>query len=225
MQIVYLGHSSFKLKGKTGSVITDPFSQGAVGFAFPTSSADIITVSHAHDDHNAVAAVKSTSRRDRPFIVTKPGEYEVGGISVFGVSTFHDDNSGALRGENTVFTILLDGLRICHLGDLGHALSQEQVEAIGSVDILLCPVGGVFTIDPTTAVKVIRQLEPAMVIPMHYNTDRHEVSIFGELKTVNDFLTAYGVEVEPVSKLEVSNQKLPEETEVVVMTPSALAEA
>lgn len=225
MQIVYLGHSSFKLKGKNGSVVTDPFSQGSVGFQFPSTSADIVTVSHQHDDHNAVALVKTTSRRERPFLVTQPGEYEVGGISVFGVPTFHDDVAGALRGYNTVFTILLEGMRFCHLGDLGHSLTNEQVEAIGSVDVLFCPVGGIFTLDPNLAVKTIRQLEPAIVIPMHYKTAKHDASIFGELKTVEEFLHTYGVEVEPVAKLELTSLKLPEETEVVVLTPTALSEA
>ncbi|HNS65754.1 MAG TPA: MBL fold metallo-hydrolase [Candidatus Woesebacteria bacterium] len=225
MQIVYLGHSSFKLKGKNGSVVTDPFSQSSVGFSFPSTTTDIITVSHQHADHNAIGLLKPTSRRERPFLVTQPGEYEVGGISVFGVPTFHDDVAGALRGNNTVFTIFLEGIRLCHLGDLGHPLSTEQVEAIGSVDVLFCPVGGVFTLDPAAAVKTIRQLEPSIVIPMHYKTAKHEPSIFGELKTVEEFLHTYGVEVEPVTKLEITSLKLPEETEVVVLTPTALSEA
>lgn len=224
MQITYLGHASFKLKGKIGTVVTDPFAQNSVGFAFPTTSADVVTVSHQHEDHNAVALIKPTSRREKVFLVTQPGEYEVGGISVFGVPTYHDDTNGALRGNNTVFTILLDGIRVCHLGDLGHPLSNEQIEAIGSVDILFCPVGGVYTIDPTVAVKTIRQIEPSIVIPMHFRTDKHEASIFGELKTVEDFLQAYGVESQPVPKLEVASGKLPEETEVVVLTPTALSE-
>lgn len=224
MQITYLGHSSFKMKGKSGSVVTDPFAQNSVGFAFPSVTADIVTVSHDHQDHSAVSLVKPTSKRDRPFLVTQPGEYEVGGISVFGVPTYHDEVSGALRGNNTVFTILLEGIRLCHLGDLGHPLTTEQVEAIGGVDVLFVPVGGVFTLDPDAAVKVIRQIEPAIVIPMHFQTSKHESSIFGELKTVDDFLHAYGTEVAPVPKLELTTLKLPEETEVVVLTPSAVSE-
>lgn len=220
MLITYLGHSSFKLKGKTGTVVTDPFTTMAVGLPYPGVSADIVTVSHQHDDHNAVAQVKGTARRPKPFLVTQPGEYEVGGISVFGVSSFHDASQGAERGSNTIFTILLDELRVCHLGDLGHPLSTEQVEAIGSVDILLCPVGGVFTIDPQLAIKTIRQIEPAIVIPMHYRTPQHQPQIFADLKTVSDFLQQYGTEVMPEPKLEVTPAKLPEETEVHVLSVS-----
>lgn len=221
MIITYLGHSSFKIKGKAGVVVTDPFSQSAVGMTFPAVSADVITVSHQHDDHNATDLVKGTVRRTKPFIVSQPGDYEVGGISIFGVPTYHDDSQGVERGSNIVFTILMDDLRVCHLGDLGHQLSTEQIESIGSVDILLCPVGGVYTIDSLTAVKLIRQIEPSIVIPMHYKTANHEPNIFGELKTLADFLSEYGSEVTPQVKIEVTASRLPEETEVCVLTISS----
>jgi len=216
MIITYHGHSSFKLKGKDGSVVTDPF-HSYVGFDFPKASADIITISHDHEDHNQVGRVGKTVRRDKPFIITTPGEYEVGGISVFGVKTFHDQIEGAERGTNIVFTILLDDLRVCHLGDLGHELSPEQITKIGSVDVLLCPVGGVFTIDPKTAVKTIKALEPSIVIPMHYKTSAHDEKVFGEMSTLEEFLKEYGVEVEAEEKLNVDKSRLPEETEVVVL--------
>ncbi len=220
MQITYLGHSAFKLKGKKGSVVMDPF--GHVGFTMPKQSADIVTVSHQHPDHNLVNDVSGTARRARPFLVTQQGEYEVGGISVFGVGTYHDDVQGAERGSNLVFTVLLDDIRICHLGDLGHELTSDQLEAIGSVDILLCPVGGHFTIDPSVAVKVIRSLEPAIVIPMHYKTDRHDSATFGQLASVADFLKTYGVDVAPQPKLEIEAGRLPEETEVVVLSETVV---
>ena len=217
MQITYLGHSAFKLKGKKGSVVMDPYG-ASVGFTAPKQSADIVTVSHQHPDHNLVNDVSGTARRARPFLVTEQGEYEVGGISVFGVGTYHDENQGADRGSNLVFTVLLDDIRVCHLGDLGHELTTAQLEAIGSVDILLCPVGGQFTIDPQTAVKVIRSLEPSIVIPMHFKTDRHDQKTFGQMATVTDFLKAYGVDVAPMPKLEIESTHLPEETEVVVLS-------
>ncbi len=220
MEITYLGHSSFKLKGKNGTVVTDPYSN-EVGFAFPNTSADIVTTSHGHFDHNAHTQVKGTARREQPFIISYPGEYEVGGISVFGVSSFHDDKQGAERGENTIFTIFIDEIRVCHLGDLGHELSAAEIEEMGDIDVLLCPVGGFFTINPKTAVNLIHQLEPSYVIPMHYRTAAHGKG-FEEVKELEDFLKEYGVSPTPQPKLNIEKNKLPlEETELVVLTPQS----
>jgi L-ascorbate metabolism protein UlaG (beta-lactamase superfamily) len=216
MEITYLGHSSFKLKGNTGTVVTDPFDD-YIGFNYPSVSADIITISHDHKDHNNVKAVKGTARRDKPFVVDHAGEYEVQGISVFGVKTAHDDNGGVERGDNTVFSILIDNVKVCHLGDLGHQLTQEQLSEIGNVDVLICPVGGIFTIDPKMAIKTIQALEPSYVIPMHYKTDKHHQDVFGELSTLEEFLKEYGAEVTPEAKLSVAKERLPEETELVVL--------
>jgi L-ascorbate metabolism protein UlaG (beta-lactamase superfamily) len=219
MIITYLGHSSFKLKGKAGTVITDPYHE-YVGMDLPSASADVVTISHDHKDHNQANKITGTARRPKPFVIDTLGEYEVAGISVFGVKSYHDDNGGVERGVNNIFTIYMDGLRICHLGDLGHELHEEQIKEIGSVDILLCPVGGVYTIDAKTAVSVIRALEPSMVIPMHYKTPDHKEDTFGELATVADFLKEYGVEVTPEDKLTIEANQLPEETEVVVLSRS-----
>lgn len=216
MIITYNGHSSFKLKASEGVVVTDPFAD-SVGFEFPTASADVVTISHDHDDHNQASKVSGTVRRDKPFIIKAAGEYEIGGISVFGAKTYHDDQDGEERGKNFVFIAFLDGMRVCHLGDLGHELTPEQVKKIGDVDILLCPVGGKYTIDPKVAKKVINSLEPSIVIPMHYKTPLHEEKTFGELSGVEEFLKEYGVEVEPVDKLNISVSQLPEETEIVVL--------
>jgi L-ascorbate metabolism protein UlaG (beta-lactamase superfamily) len=216
MEITYLGHSSFKLKGNAGTVITDPFDD-YIGFNFPSTSADIVTVSHDHKDHNNIKSIKGTVRRKNPFIVDHSGEYEVQGISVFGVKTAHDVNGGVERGSNTVFSILIDNIKVCHLGDLGHELTQEQLAEIGTVDVLICPVGGVFTIDPKTAVKTIHALEPSYVIPMHYQTTKHNKDVFGELATLEEFLKEYGAEVTPEAKLNVTKERLPEETELVVL--------
>lgn len=215
MEITYLGHSAFKLKGKNGTVLTDPFGD-SVGLSFPNTSADIITISHQHGDHNATSKVKGTARRSTPFIVAYPGEYEVGGISIFGVKTFHDASKGEERGTNTVFTIIIDDIRVCHLGDLGHELSSSQLEEIGVVDVLLCPVGGHFTIDPKQAVSAIQQIEPSYVIPMHYRTEKH-AEMFSEVQPLEAFLKEYGVQPAPQPKLAVEKLKLPEETELVVL--------
>ncbi len=220
MEITYLGHSSFKLKGKPGVVVTDPFNE-YVGFNLPSTSADVVTVSHQHPDHNAVENIKGTARREKPFVITQPGDYEVGGISVFGVVSFHDDNKGTERGGNTIFTIMIDEVRICHLGDLGHELTPEQISDIGPVDVLLCPVGGVFTLTPSQAVKAIHALDPSYVIPMHYKTPQHKEEVFGELSTLDDFLKAYGADVTPVEKLSVEKGNLPEETELVLLASYA----
>ena len=194
----------------------DPYS-AQVGWNFPNTSADIITVSHDHFDHNFVSGVTGTVRRPQPFLITQAGEYEVGGISVFGISTFHDDVQGVNRGKNVVFTVLIDEVRVCHLGDLGHLLTAAQIEDIGEVDVLLCPVGGEFTVDCQTAMKVIHQLEPAIVIPMHYQTAQH-ASDFDKLQSLNAFTQEYGAEPQPVGKLEVTPSQLPEETELVVLS-------
>lgn len=217
MEITYLGHAAFKLKGKNGTVVLDPFNDD-IGLKFPSASADVVTVSHQHHDHNAITKVNGTARRPKPFVVTEPGEYEMGGISVFGISTFHDDEKGAKRGPNTVFTILIDDIRVCHLGDLGHALTTEQVAQIGSVDVLLCPVGGEFTIGPKQAVNTIHQIEPSYAIPMHYQTEKHSET-FAAVKTLGDFLKEYGMSPAPQPKLSVEKSRLPEETELVVLSP------
>lgn len=217
MTITYHGHACFRLKGKTGTVVFDPYSE-MVGWALPSLSADVVVASHEHPDHNEIKAVRGTARREKPFAITEAGEYEVGGISVFSVSTWHDDQQGVLRGKNLVSTVLIDGVRVTHCGDLGHPFTPEQQGQIGETDVLLVPVGGVYSLDPETAVKVIHMLEPSFVIPMHYKTDRHDPKLFSELKTVQDFLKEYSVEVSPQPQLEVTPERLPEETEVVVLT-------
>lgn len=215
MEITYFGHSCFRLKGKLGTVVTDPYAK-YTGLNLPSLSADIITVSHQHPDHSAISQVTGTTRRPKPFIVSEPGEYEVGGVSVFGVPTYHDNQQGQERGSNTVFTVFIDELRVCHLGDLGHDLTSEQLAEIDQVDVLLCPVGGHFTIDPEQAMKVINALEPSYVIPMHFKTDKHSEN-FADLKTLPDFLKIYGMSPTPVKKLSVEKNRLPEETELVVL--------
>lgn len=216
MLLTYHGHSMFKLKGKKGVVVTDPFDQ-YIGFSAPNLSADIVTVSHQHSDHNALAQISATTRRRTPFVIDEAGEYEIGGISVFGTKTHHDTSEGAERGENLVFTIFIDEVRVCHLGDLGHELSSKQLEEIGSVDVLLIPIGGSFTIGPELAIKTIRAIEPSIVIPMHYRTPDHDPKIFSELKTLDDFTKEYGMNPKPESKIEITRNRLGEETELVVM--------
>jgi len=217
MQITYHGHSTFRLKGKNGMVVTDPYS-ASIGFEMTSLSADLVTISHNHADHNAADKVKGTARRKNPFIINQTGEYEIGGISVFGIKTYHDANKGIERGTNFVFTILIDEIKVCHLGDLGHLLTNEQLEDIGEVDVLLCPVGGNYTIDSTQAVSVVRAIDPRVVIPMHFRTDEHDVNQYGDVQTVADFIKEYGGDIQPVAKLDVDKGRLPEETELVLLS-------
>lgn len=216
MDISYLGHSSFKLRGKSGVVVTDPFGK-RVGFPFPSVSADVVTVSHHHPDHDAIEGVGGTTRRQKPFIIDQPGEYEVLGISVFAYPTFHDESNGTIRGPNTIMAIHVDGVKIVHLGDLGHQLSQAQLSAIGVVDVLLVPVGGEFTIDAKKANELVEEMEPMIVIPMHFRTPKHAEQ-FSKLSGVDDFLRELGMtDVIAKEKLSVTSTSLPSEMEVVVL--------
>jgi L-ascorbate metabolism protein UlaG (beta-lactamase superfamily) len=209
MEITWLGHSCFKLKGKQSTVITDPFSP-AIGYTLGKVTADIVTVSHPHPGHSYVQGVA-----DEPRILKSPGEYESGGVLSVGVHTFHDNEKGAQRGKNTVFVIDVDDVMICHLGDLGHVLTAEQVAEINGVDVLLIPVGGVSTIDAVQAAQVVRQLEPKIIIPMHYKTEAEKK----DLETAERFLKEMGVkEAVPQPKLSVNKSSLPLTMQVVMLS-------
>lgn len=211
MEVKYLGHSGFRIKGKKTILVTDPYDP-YIGFEMPKVSADIVTISHDHKDHNNVAAVGKTTRRE-PFIISGPGEYEILGVSVFGVSSFHDTKRGAERGKNTIYVINIDGMRLVHLGDLGHKLDDKQIEEVNGADILFIPVGGTYTIDTRMAVEVIGQIQPKIIIPMHYKVP----GLVFDLAPVDEFLKEMGVEVKPAPKLTISKDKLPEERAVVVL--------
>jgi len=216
MLITYHGHSCFKLKGKNGTVITDPYS--GVGFEMPSMSGDIVTVSHNRYDHNNYHDVTGTARRPKPFVIEHLGEYEVGGISVFGYKSFHDGEAGEKAGINRIYVIVIDGLRVCHLGDLGHELDENTLNEIGDVDVLLLPTGGVYTINSKQAVAVAKALEPSFVVPMHYKTSAHDQSKFGELQGLDEFVKEFGAEnVEQIDKLKVEKDRLPEEKELVLL--------
>jgi len=220
MDIQYVGHSCFRLRGKEGLVITDPF-HSSVGFNMPKLSADVVTVSHDHSDHNAIEIIKSTASRKRPFIVTDPGEYEVQGISVYGYPSWHDASQGSERGKNMMYSIFLDDVHILHLGDLGHVLDEQMINEIPDVDVLMVPIGGKYTIDPTQATEVISLLEPAYVIPMHYRTPQHDQDTFGELATVDDFIQKYGRQPKHTDKLALSGPKSGDESEsqLIILEP------
>jgi len=215
MQITYHGHSCFKLKGEMGSVVTDPFDDKAVGITLPHLNAEIVTISHNHADHNAKEKVKGTSKREKPFIIDFPGEYEVGGISVFGIKTFHYQVEGAERGINLVFKFLIDGLSICHLGDLAHQLDEKQLDAIGMIDVLFLPVGGPFSLMNDEAIKVANAISPSILIPMHYNDGSYPSDT--KFKPLDQFLRSFGATAAAEDKLIVEKDRLPEEMQLVVL--------
>ncbi len=210
MEILPLGHASFKLRGKFATVVTDPYDEKEMGIKYPKHiEADILTISHNHFDHNAKGLIGGS-----PFVVEGAGEYEIKGVSVIGVGSFHDDKNGEERGKNTMYRIEIDGIRLLHLGDLGHVLSSAQVDVVDGVDVLFIPVGGVYTIDAEKAAQVISDIEPRIVIPMHYGTDTYNKS----LAPVSVFLKQMGKEsVTPGAKLTISRDKLPAEMQVVVL--------
>ena len=208
MDITWLGHSCFRIRSKTGIVITDPYSPG-LGYELGKLTARIVTVSHQHPGHSYVQGVGG-----EPKLVTGPGEYEISGVLIIGITTFHDGEGGKKRGKNTVYVMELDEIAVCHLGDLGHVLTTEQLEEIGSVDVLLLPVGGVSTIDAPKAAQVVRQLEPKVVVPMHYKT----LALSWELESVERFLKEIGVkEVNSQPKLSFTKSSLPLSTQVFLL--------
>lgn len=212
MKIQYLGHSSFKLTESTGtSVVCDPYSP-EVGFAMKKVSADAVTVSHHHFDHDNVAAVGGNPR-----IIDKEASYDLPGVEINAVKSFHDGSRGKKRGENVIFKFRMDGLDICHLGDLGEACSAELIELILPVDVLLIPVGGNYTIDAETAKEYVDRLMPEIVIPMHYRTKDCRLDI----EKVDEFLDEFdddSVEISDSSEIELSRSDLTgERTRVIVL--------
>lgn len=209
MKIKWLGHASFLITSDSGTrIITDPYICGS-GLRYDEikEAADVVTVSHDHFDHNNVASVGGN-----PQVIKKPGEAK--GIKFEGVPTYHDASGGSERGNNTIFCMDIDGVRVCHLGDLGHPLSDQQVTNIGKVDVLLIPVGGFFTIDAKVASEVCDRLSPRVIIPMHYKNEKCEFPISG----VDDFLEGKGnVRKLDSSEAEFKAGALPAETEIVVL--------
>jgi len=217
MKIVWHGHSCFKIiaqknKDTKVSIVIDPFSK-EIGLKLPKLEADILLITHDHSDHNNVKAVSGN-----PFFITGPGEYDVKGVFVQGFSAFHDDASGKDRGQTTIYKIEAEDISICHLGDLGQKeLSPDQVEKINGIDILMVPIGGKYTISAKDALKIMSQIEPKIIIPMHYSLPKLKIKIAG----IDEFLKTLGLKsIEPLPHLLIKKKDLSdEEAKVVVLKP------
>lgn len=220
MQIQYYGHSCFKITTKPGGRATediilffDPFGK-ELGIRPPQGQADIIFVSHQHPNHNNISAIKGD-----PVIVETPGEYAVKGINVVGVDSFHDNVEGTEKGRSTIYILEAEELKICHLGDLGCDLTGKQLEEIDGVDILFIPVGGTSTIDGKKAAELVRKIEPAIIIPMHYKTTGSAAEIEDEKKFCNEMGNC---PQEKIAKFNVKKKDLEEKKmEIVIMDNEA----
>ncbi|MBI4334232.1 MAG: MBL fold metallo-hydrolase [Chloroflexi bacterium] len=224
MEIIWLGHSCFRIKGKQGTVITDPF---APEFGYKTGKleADIVTVSHDHPGHNSTAAIAPVASNlaalpadgifcSRPKVVHAPGEYDIANIWVTGIPSFHDSENGARRGKNCIYLIQIDDIVLCHLGDIGHRLSTQQLQDLGGAEVLFLPVGGHSTIDAAVASEIVRAVDPKLVIPMHYKTAAET----SPLDTLDNFSKQMALaEVTAQARLSVTRNTLPDQTRVVVM--------
>lgn len=208
MEILWLGHSCFRIRGREATVVTDPCPP-ASGYNIGKPSADIVTISHPHDNHSYLKAVAGSPR-----VIQGPGEYEVHGAFITGVATYHDAQKGAVRGANTAYVIEMEDIKVGHLGDLGHTPSAEQAEELTGVDILLIPVGGETTIDGAKAAEIVSLLEARIVIPMHYATTAFQ----GKLDPPDRFLKEMGAtRLEPQPKLTVTRTTVPTDTQVVLL--------
>lgn len=213
MYITWLGQSCFKIQTKSqkdlgeATIVTDPY--GNIGFKMPRFGADIVTISHNHLGHNNSEAINGN-----PFIIKQAGEYEVKNIFIYGFTSFHDKVQGAERGKNIIYKIQTEGMTVAHLGDVGHLLDNGLAEKLEGTDILMIPVGGVFTIDAKQAAEIVNQIEPRIIIPMHYKLPGINV----KLDPLDNFLKEMGAaKKEMVEKLKISKKELPQEKSQIII--------
>ena len=217
MKIKWYGHAAFLITSAQGvKIITDPYEPGgfggAIGYGPIPDEADIVLVSHDHADHNHVQGLPG-----KPQVVKGTGSHRVKGIEFTGISAYHDSSGGSQRGKNTIFCWDLDEVRICHLGDLGHVLDEKEARQIRSVDLLLIPVGGFYTIDPVEAGQTIQILRPRVIIPMHYKNSKCGFP----LANIEDFTKSMTkVKVMKESQMEITKASLPREPEIIVLPPA-----
>jgi len=212
MRVKWWGHACFELRDDL-TIIFDPHDGRGVGLSPPKTKADIILASHRHFDH--ADGVDLVRKKDSEVLVERPGEHQLKGVRVRGVSSFHDESSGRLRGKNVIYVVEVGDLRFCHLGDLGHVPTGEQIREIGSVDVLFVPVGGVYTIDAGGATETVEKIKPKIAVPMHYMIEGLTVGIAG----VEGFLKGKkNVRRLEKSEFEVDRKTLPKSPEIWVLT-------
>lgn len=218
MKLLWYGQSCFQISTKTAELVIDPYHE-EIGFKLPELKADIVLKTHDHFDHNNVEAVRSPQAGKEPFIIDGPGEYNISEIFIEGIASYHDQKQGAERGQNTIYLLRAEGVSLVHLGDLGQdELTPQQLDALNGVEILLVPVGGKYTINGAQAARIVHQLEPQVVIPMHYKIKGLKVDIDDEVS----FLKELGVSPQPQESFEFSAQDKREDEgfEVVVLKPA-----
>lgn len=211
MKIKWLGHSCFLLTSEKGiRVLTDPYkSDSQLTYPAVRESADIVTISHEHFDHNFTSYITGN-----PAIIKDSGYINIKGIEIRGIKAWHDLSQGKERGAITIYCINIDGIKICHLGDLGHILTDAQINDIGVVDILLIPVGGVFTIGIKEASEICDAIKPKVVIPMHYKTDRCGFLTW----SASDFVkNKENVRKLEISEVDLTKENLPVTTEFLIL--------
>ncbi|MBR2903708.1 MAG: MBL fold metallo-hydrolase [Clostridia bacterium] len=211
MKIQYLGHSCFKLTESTGTtIITDPY--GDIGYDLPENlTADAVTISHDHFDHNNAKAVGG-----KPLVINKDGFFELPGVEIEGVKSYHDTEEGKLRGDNVIFKFRMDGLDICHLGDIGEECSAELIEMLLPINVLLIPVGGNYTIDAEQAKEYVDRIMPDIVIPMHYKS-RHSIIDVDKAQEFLDLFEDDDVDVCHKDVLEFSREDLEDSNTTVIL--------
>lgn len=208
MEIDWFGMSCFRLRAREATVVTDPYEK-SIGLKLPRPRADIVTVSHNHAGHDNADGVAGN-----PKVINGPGEYEISSVFVTGVQTYHDKRSGKDRGKNTVYVFNIEGLNVCHLGDIGHVPTQAQADLIGEVDILLVPVGGGNALNASDAAEVVSLFEPMVVIPMHYRVPELAV----KLDAVDKFIKEMGIKGPArVESVNFKRDSLPKETQVFLL--------
>jgi L-ascorbate metabolism protein UlaG (beta-lactamase superfamily) len=208
LDINWLGHSCFRIKGKEAVLVTDPYDSNT-GYPINKTKADIVTVSHSHPGHSNLDMIDGEYKT-----VKGPGEYEIKGVFVTGIPVYHDQSDGEERGKSNIYVIEIDGLTICHMGDIGHTLSSKIIEDIGNIGIMLLPVGGLSTVDSNIASEIVRAMSPRIVIPMHYKTP----AISWPLEPVEKFLKKLGInEFVPQPKLSITRSTFTESTQVIVL--------
>lgn len=208
MEINWLGHSCFRIKGKAAVILTDPFS-AETGYVPGKVQADIVTVSHAHPGHSDTGFLQGEYH-----VIQGPGEYEIKDTYITGIATYHDDAEGAKKGKNTVYVIEMEGVTFCHLGDLGQSLSPEITGELGNINVLFIPVGGHSTIGASAAADLLRNLNPGFALPMHYKTAVEKA----DLDFPEKFLKELGIkELSIQPKLIVTRTNIPSNTQVILL--------